>query len=78
MVPGARVDDLVPREAAALVRRRRRNGHEGVQHPWGQGPAGGRHVDVVCHKPGDNCIKIGLSGKLILSKRKGLREVLFS
>ena len=28
--------------------------------------------------PGMNCIKIGLPGKLILSKRKGLREVLFS
>ena len=27
---------------------------------------------------GTNCIKIGLPGKLILSKRKGLREVLFS
>ena len=25
--------------------------------------------------PGTNCIKIGLPGKLILSKRKGLREV---
>ena len=25
-----------------------------------------------------NCIKIGLTGKLILSKRKCLREVLFS
>ena len=28
--------------------------------------------------PGTNCIKIGLPGKLILSKRKGLREVQFS
>ena len=27
---------------------------------------------------GTNCIKIGLPGKLILSKRKGLWEVLFS
>ena len=27
---------------------------------------------------GMNCIKIGLPGKLIFSKRKGLREVLFS
>ena len=27
---------------------------------------------------GGNCIKIGLPGKLILSERKGLREVLFS
>ena len=30
------------------------------------------------HTPGMNCIKIGLPGKVILSKRKGLREVLFS
>ena len=28
--------------------------------------------------PGTNCIKIDPPGKLILSKRKGLREVLFS
>ena len=28
--------------------------------------------------PGGNCIKIGLPGKLIRSKRKGLQEVLFS
>ena len=27
---------------------------------------------------GGNCIKIGLPGKLIFSKSKGLREVLFS
>ena len=27
---------------------------------------------------GTNCIKIGLPGKLILSERKGLREVIFS
>ena len=27
---------------------------------------------------GTNCIKIGLPGKLILSKRKGLWEVVFS
>ena len=33
---------------------------------------------VELPKPGTNCIKIGLRGKLILSKRKGLREVLFS
>ena len=39
--------------------------------------------DVLCgdrHElfSGTNCIKIGLTGKLILSKRKGLREVIFS
>ena len=28
-------------------------------------------------RPGTNCIKIGLPGKLILIKRNGLREVLF-
>ena len=34
----------------------------------------------VCyvHSSGMNCIKIGSPGKLILSKRKGLWEVLFS
>ena len=30
------------------------------------------------NEPGNNCIKIGLPGKRILSKRKGLGEVLFS
>ena len=35
-------------------------------------------VVLVGGRPGGNCIKIGLPGKLILSKRKGLREVLFS
>ena len=30
------------------------------------------------HDAGTNCIKIGLPGKLILSKIKGLREVIFS
>ena len=29
-------------------------------------------------EPGMNCVEIGLPGKRILSKRKGLREVLFS
>ena len=29
-------------------------------------------------RPGANCIKIGLPGKLILRKRKGLWEVTFS
>ena len=37
------------------------------------------HLWVGCAEvPGGNCIKIGLPGKPILSKRKGLREVLFS
>ena len=34
--------------------------------------------DVVGEAAGRNCIKIGLPGKLILSERKGLLEVLFS
>ena len=29
-------------------------------------------------EPGTNCIKIGLPGKLIICKRKGLWEILFS
>ena len=33
---------------------------------------------ALAARPGGNCIKIGLPGKLILSKRKGLREVMFS
>ena len=54
----------------------------------GQGPGvlpqGQLQGDVPHHRelPGTNCIKIGLPqglpGKLILNKRKGLREVLFS
>ena len=35
-------------------------------------------LEVKLERAGGNCIKIGLPGKLILSKRKGLREVLFS
>ena len=36
------------------------------------------HVPAGQQRPGTNCIKIGLPGKLILSKRKGLLEVIFS
>ena len=53
-----------------------------AEGPAGPGEAGelgqlqdGR--DLRQGRPGTNCIKIGLLGKLILSKRKGLREVLF-
>ena len=35
-------------------------------------------IPMAVPRPGTNCIKIGLPGKLILSKRKGLREVIFS
>ena len=49
----------------------------------GQGGRGHASVqlllrDLLRRQPGTNCIKIGLPGKLILSKRKGLWEVLFS
>ena len=37
---------------------------------------GGGGEDGRAAGPGTNCIKIGLPGKLILSKRKGLLEVL--
>ena len=33
---------------------------------------------AAARRTGMKCIKIGLPGKLILSKRKGLREVIFS
>ena len=42
----------------------------------GGGSVGGGGGSVK--QAGTNCIKTGLPGKLILSKRKGLREVLFS
>ena len=42
--------------------------------PGGPAYFGGRND----HSPGMNCVKIGLPGKLILRKRKGLWEVLFS
>ena len=38
----------------------------------------GRGGDAVHEHPGANCIKIGLPGKSILSKRNGLWEVIFS
>ena len=34
--------------------------------------------NVAFEATGKNCIKIGLPGKLILSKKKSLREALFS
>ena len=41
-----------------------------------QVPLGGAEQDRGA-AAGTNCIKIGLPGKLILGKRKGLLEVLF-
>ena len=38
----------------------------------------GVQVPLLPQLPGGSCIKIGLPGKLHLSKRKGLLEVLFS
>ena len=46
-----------------------------MARPHGLEGVGGAIVVIVA---GGNCIKIGLPGKLILSKRKGLLEVLFS
>ena len=53
---------------------------ESQQHPATERPHRSRDVQELPARrgrPGMNCIKIGLPGKLILSKRKGLREVLF-
>ena len=45
----------------------------------GQNLLGAEHGEAVnTLRSGTNCIKIGLPGKLILSKRKGLWEVIFS
>ena len=41
-----------------------------------EGRGGGRAVPLL--RPGMNCIKIRLPGKLILSNKKGLCEVIFS
>ena len=55
--------------------------HEVAEVSEGEAPAaaedGGEEGDAEADA-GTNCIKIGLQGKLILSKRKGLREALFS
>ena len=47
----------------------------GVRLPQERGP---RRAQGAPRAQGTNCIKIGLPGKLVLSKRKGLQEVLFS
>ena len=44
----------------------------------GGGEEAGRVHPAHPSLSGTNCIKIGLPGKLILSKRKGLLEFLFS
>ena len=46
--------------------------------PPGEGGVGFHGSRLRERRPGTNCIKIDLPGKLILSKRKGLREVSFS
>ena len=51
----------------------------GVRGDAGEVEHVGELPDIVGHvRPGGNCTKICLPGKLILSKRKGLRELLFS
>ena len=52
------------------------HGFEEIGQGFGPDPIG---VEVErFERTGGNCIKIGLPGKLILRKRKGLPEVLFS
>ena len=56
---------------------------EDTEGDAGPGQEAGRHLlqvhPALRHaQSGTNCIKIGLPGKLIFSKRKGLGEVLFS
>ena len=57
-------------------RRRGGGGERDPRHPRPRHGPQLAELEVV--GPGGNCIKIGLPGKLILSKRKGLREVLFT
>ena len=52
------------------------HGHDGAHRPLREGRQ--RHPLLPLDAAGTNCIKIGLPGKLILSKRKGLWEVIFS
>ena len=65
----AKEESLHPRQFAALQRR-----HHALERPQVELPPPGEPR----REPGGNCIKIGLSGKLILSKRKGLWEVILS
>ena len=48
------------------------------RHVEAAGPVPGQRRAGAVHLPGMNCIKIGLPGKLILSKGKGLWEIIFS
>ena len=50
---------------------------ERTERPGGGDRVGGVHRRVGRGGAGMNCIKLGLPGKLMLSKRKGLQEVLF-
>ena len=47
-------------------------------HGESGGRRGGEDGSDAAAVPGTNCIKIGLPGKLILRKRKGLWEIMFS
>ena len=61
----------------------KRRGADDPVHPYDQAsppPATGAPAGMAVRLllPGTNCVKIGLPGKLVLSKRKGLLEVQFS
>ena len=73
----------VPGRALALVALRQQGPHhrQDQDHRGHRaGAARGHHLLRAGPglRPGTNCIKIGLPGKLMLSKRKGLPEDLFS
>ena len=58
-----------------------KHGSRSLDAMWLKASAKGREwiaAELAEKESGTNCIEIALPGKLILSKRKGLREVLFS
>ena len=83
-VRGVSPDDQARRERDVVVRQGAARVPLAEEGRLGDGRGGAaegrRHRDAAVPQgsPGTNCIEIGLSGKLSLSKRKGLREILFS
>ena len=71
------VEMATPSEVKPKLSRLSRDGSGGVD-PLDTSDLEVAAQSITLMSPGTNCIKIGLPGKLILSKRKGLREVLFS
>ena len=71
------VEMATPPEVKPKLSRLSRDGSGGVD-PLDTSDLEVAAQSITLMSPGTNCIKIGLPGKLILSKRKGLREVLFS